>query len=44
MPKEFNGISDRVLSHWFPTGKSFTQVRAGRLDNEGGVGGAGRVI
>ena len=23
MPKEVNGLSDRVLSHWFPTGKRF---------------------
>ena len=22
MPKELNGLSDWVLSHWFPTGKS----------------------
>ena len=22
MPKEPNGLSDQVLSHWFPTGKS----------------------
>jgi hypothetical protein len=22
MPKELNGLSDRVLSHWFPTKKN----------------------
>ena len=22
MPKELDGLSDQVLSHWFPTGKS----------------------
>jgi hypothetical protein len=29
MPKELNGFSDRVLSHWFPTRKS-SHVGAGR--------------
>ena len=41
MPKEFNGLSVRVLSHWFPMGKSSPEVHARRLGSEGGVGGAG---
>ena len=41
MPKELNGLSDRVLSRWFPIGKSPTQLQARRPSNEGGVGGAG---
>ena len=36
MPKELNGFSDQVSSHWFPMGKS-THASAG---SEGGVGGA----
>ena len=29
VPKELNGLSDHVLTHWFPTGKSF-HTGAGR--------------
>ena len=35
MSKEFNGLSDRVLSHWFPTGKS---SHAGAGSEGGAVG------
>ena len=28
MPKELSGLTDRILSHWFPTGKS-SHVGAG---------------
>ena len=39
MPKELNGLSDRVLPHWFPTGKS-SHVGVGRRpNNEGFVEG-----
>ena len=42
MPKELNGLSDRVLSHWSPMGKSSHVGRhARRPDSEGGVGGVG---
>ena len=37
MPKELNGLSDQVLSHWFPTGKSSHTC----ADNEGGMGDTG---
>ena len=33
MPKEFNGLSGRVLSHWFPTRKS-SHASAGRVHGE----------
>ena len=36
MLKELNGLSDRVLSHWFPTGKS---SHAGKPGSEGDMGG-----
>jgi hypothetical protein len=38
MPKELNGVSDRVLWHWLPMRKS-SRVDAGRPGSEGGVGG-----
>ena len=37
MPKELNGLSDWVLSHWFPMWKS---SHAG-VGSEGGMGGIG---
>ena len=41
IPKELNDLSDRVLSHRFLGRRGSTQVWAGKLDNEEGVGGAG---
>jgi hypothetical protein len=41
MPKELNDISDRVLSHWFPTGKVPTHVREGSPGSLEGMGGPG---
>ena len=45
MPKELNGVSDlsaQVLNHiGSQRGRVPTHVHVGRLDNEGGVGGAG---
>jgi hypothetical protein len=32
MPKELDGFSDWVLSHWFPTGKNF-QVGVGKKED-----------
>ena len=37
MPKELNGLSDQVLSHWFPKGKSFHPDAS----SEGGMGMTG---
>ena len=42
MPKELNGWSDRVLSHWSPMGKS-SQVGAGNEESVGGGGGSSRM-
>ena len=42
MPKELNGLSDQVLSHWFPTRKS-SHTGAGKKTRQGrrrGRGGA----
>ena len=41
MLKEHNGSSDRVLSVGSQRGRVPTHVWAGRLGNEGGVGGTG---
>ena len=38
----FYGSSDRLWSHWFPTGRVPTQVWVGKPGSEGGVGRAGR--
>jgi hypothetical protein len=42
MPKELNGLSDHVLSHYIGSqqGRVPMHVWAGRAGNEGGVGGA----
>ena len=34
MSKEINGLSDRVLSHWFPMGKS-SKAGAGKKIGQG---------
>ena len=41
MPKELNGLNDRVCHFGSQQGRVLTQVRAKRLGNEGGVRGAG---
>ena len=41
IPKELNGLSEWVLSHWFTTGRSSHAGATRRPDSEGGVGGAG---
>ena len=33
MPKELNGLSDHVLSHWYPTRKS-SHTSAGKKDGQ----------
>ena len=38
-PKVLNGLSDRVLSHWFPTGKS-SHAYVDRKTGRRGRGGA----
>ena len=40
MSKELNGLSDWVLSHWFPMGKSFQAGAGWKPGSEEGVRGA----